>query len=69
MTLLKARLLIIIPALFFLGACTDDENNKEELTGNHVWKQQTDTLQTSKDVAKQLQQSLDKQQEQLNTND
>ena len=59
---------IIIPffLLSFLIACTDDENkNKKELSGDHIWKEQTDTLKTSKDVAKQLQQSLDQQKQKL----
>lgn len=49
-------------------ACSDNEDNKnskEETKGDHVWKQQTDALKTSKDVAKKLQEQLNQQQQKL----
>lgn len=49
-------------------ACSDNEDKsepKKEASGDHIWKHQTDALQTSKDVAKKLQESLNQQQKKL----
>ena len=52
--------------LSFTVACSDDDDNKKkEITGDHIWKQQTDALKTSKEVAKQVQKSLDQQKKKL----
>jgi len=48
--------------------CSDDRDKDEAKPGDHVWKQQTDTLKTSKDVAKQLQDSLNQQQKTIDEN-
>lgn len=48
----------------FLGACSDDKAT-ESKENDHVWKHQTDTLKTSKDVAKKLQDSLNQQQQKM----
>lgn len=52
-----------------LAACSDDAEesaSKKESTGDHVWKTQTDALQSAKDMSKKMQESLDQQQETLN---
>lgn len=49
-------------------ACSDDETqekNQNKSSGDHVWKQQTDTLKSAKDMAKKMQQSLDQQQQKM----
>ena len=54
-----------------LNACSDDADeptSKKETTGDHVWKTQTDALQSAKDMAKEMQKSLDQQQEKMNEN-
>ena len=52
------HLLISLIALGFLTACGNDEPVVEEKTGSHVWKSQTDNLQTAKDAAADLSDSL-----------
>ena len=52
-------------------ACSDDETQQKvqnESSGDHVWKQQTDTLKSAKDMAKKMQQSLDQQQQKMDEN-
>ena len=46
-------------------ACTDHEDKNtqtKETRTDHVWKNQTDTLKTSKDATRKLQESLNQQQ-------
>ncbi len=58
-----APLLLLATALL-LGACSDNNDDKAK-TGDHVWKTQTDALQQSKDVAKELQKNFDLQKQQM----
>ena len=51
-----------------LVACSEDSDKGVNKSGDHVWKHQTDTLQTSKDAAKKLQESLNQQQIQMDEN-
>jgi len=54
-----------------LDACsedTDSAKSENKMSGDHVWKQQTDTLKTSKDMAKKLQDSLNQQQKTMQEN-
>jgi uncharacterized lipoprotein YehR (DUF1307 family) len=60
-------LIFVANIALLLAACSDD-NGSEKEKGDHVWKQQTDTLQTSKDAAKKLQESLNQQQKQMDEN-
>ena len=60
-------LIIIASIASFLVACSDDSDSEKE-KGDHVWKQQTDTLQASKDAAKKLQESLNQQQQKMDEN-
>lgn len=55
----------------FITSCTDETNeqtSKKEKTGDHVWKTQTDTIQSAKDMANKMQESLKKQQENMDEN-
>ena len=45
-----------------LVACSEDKNQEN---GEHVWKQQTDTLKSAKDMAKKMQENLNQQQQKL----
>ena len=50
-------------------ACSDhndEQERKKESSGDHVWKTQTDALQSAKDMSKKMQESMDQQQEMLN---
>lgn len=52
-------------------ACSDDndeQESKKESSGEHVWKHQTDTLKSAKEMAKKMQESLNQQQEKMNDN-
>lgn len=51
-----------------LTACSDDSDKDETQAGDHVWKHQTDTLKTTKNAAKQLQDSLNQQQKHMDEN-
>ncbi|NNJ91097.1 MAG: hypothetical protein HKP55_05440 [Gammaproteobacteria bacterium] len=45
-------------ATAFLTACGDSEPVVEDKTDSHVWKSQTDNLQTAKDAAADISASL-----------
>ena len=47
---------------------TDEQTSKKESNGDHVWKTQTDALQTAKDMAKKMQKSLNQQKEKMDEN-
>ena len=71
----KIKTLILVAQILGIAslmiACSDDEENKASQTetqGDHIWKHQTDTLKTSKDAAKKLQESLNLQQQKLDEN-
>lgn len=63
-------LLIFISSIStFLVACSDDKNeekSEKKSSGDHVWKQQTDTLKSAKEMSKKMQESLNEQQQKLN---
>ncbi len=53
---------IIIFSTLLLIACSDDEGKDESNTrGDHVWKDQTDTIDKAKEVEDMLQDSADLQ--------
>jgi len=51
-------LFIALMATASLTACGDSEPVAEDKTGSHVWKSQTDNLQTAKDTAADISASL-----------
>ena len=52
-----------------LTACSDDEKQPvADTSGDHVWKTQTDALQSAKDVTKKMQESIKQQQENMDKN-
>ena len=56
---------------FSLTACSDDSeksSSKAEATGDHVWKSQTDALQSAKDVTKKMQENIQQQQQNMDNN-
>lgn len=63
----KINTIILLSLVSILAACSDEnqERSENKNNGDHIWKQQTDTLKTSKDVAKKLQESLNQQQKKL----
>ena len=71
-TLKKIILLGFISSLAsIMVACgdnPDDAATKDRANGDHVWKTQTDTLQSAKDMANKMQESLNQQQETMDNN-
>ena len=66
-TLLGLTLIISI----LLTACSDDAEQpatEAEATGDHVWKTQTDALQSAKDITKKMQESMKQQQKNMDEN-
>jgi hypothetical protein len=59
----------IIATLFsMLSACSDGKDsakNENKSRADHVWKTQTDVLQSAKDVAAKAQESLNQQKEKI----
>ena len=52
------KLYIAMMATVFLAACGDSEPVVEEKSDSHVWKSQTDNLQSAKDAAADISASL-----------
>jgi len=50
------------------GENPDEAAAKDNAKGDHVWKTQTDTLQSAKDMANKMQESLNQQQETMDEN-
>ncbi len=50
------------------GDNPDEATTKDKAKGDHVWKTQTDTLQSAKDMANKMQESLKQQQETMDEN-
>lgn len=70
MTKFKQIIFISFFSIFTLSlsSCSDDEQSetkKEEISGDHVWKNQTDALKSAKEMAKKMQQSIKQQQQTL----
>ena len=56
---------------FSITSCSDDTDKptpKAETTGDHVWKSQTDALQSAKDVTKKMQENIQQQQQNMDNN-
>ena len=70
----------IIPSLFLclisvmavsITACSEkseESSTKNANNGDHVWKTQTDTLKSAKEMANKMQENLNQQQESLDKN-
>ena len=50
------------------GDNPDEAATKDKAKGDHVWKTQTDALQSAKDMANTMQESLKQQQENMDEN-
>jgi len=65
----KTKMLILVlfsSVSLIMAACSDDkkeQTNKNK--GDHVWKQQTDTLKSAKEMAEKMQKNLEQQQQEL----
>lgn len=71
--MLKCKKIMFLGFLSFLilsmSACNDKaDENTVKANGDHVWQTQTDALQTAKDMAKKMQESLDLQKEKMDEN-
>ncbi|MCH8163593.1 MAG: hypothetical protein IIA99_05830 [Proteobacteria bacterium] len=55
--------IFLASALILVSACSDDEQGSSErkLSGDHVWKEQTDTIDKAKEVEGLLQDVAEKQ--------
>lgn len=65
-------LVFVLSISSFLASCSDDKNedkredkSEKQSSGDHVWKQQTDALQSAKEIAKKAQESLEQQQQKI----
>jgi outer membrane biogenesis lipoprotein LolB len=57
------KIILLGTVLFLISACSDDESAKseKELTGDHVWKEQTQAIDRAKEVEGMLQDAADEQ--------
>ncbi len=57
------KIILLGSVLFLFSACSDDETAKPEkkLTGDHVWKEQTQTIDRAKEVEGMLLDAADDQ--------
>ena len=63
----KFKIVILLSLVMAVVACSEEhkEQVKKESRGDHVWKSQTDTIQTTRDAAKKLQDTLNQQQQRI----
>ena len=60
---------ILLLSVFLVASCSDDEDkNKNELTGEHVWKEQTDTMDKARAVEGMLEDAAQEQREMIEQN-
>ena len=66
----KILMLVLFSSMSLtMAACSDDnkdQTNKNK--GDHVWKQQTDTLKSAKEMSGKMQQSMDQMQQNIDEN-
>lgn len=66
----KILMLVLFSSMSLtMAACSDDnkdQTNKNK--GDHVWKQQTDTLKSAKEMSEKMQQSMDQMQQNIDEN-
>ncbi len=66
----KILMLVLFSSMSLLmAACSDDnkdQTNKNK--GDHVWKQQTDTLKMAKEMSEKMQKSMDQMQQNIDEN-
>ena len=57
------KIILLVGILFLISACSDDESATPEkkLNGDHVWKEQTQTIDRAKEVEGMLQDAADEQ--------
>ena len=57
------KIIFLATALMLVSACSDDEQGSSEgkLSGDHVWKEQTQTIDKAKEVEGLLQDDADQQ--------
>ena len=57
------KIILLGTVLFLISACSDDESAKPEkkLSGDHVWKEQTQTIDRAKEVEGMLLDAADEQ--------
>jgi len=60
----KILMLVLFSSLsLIMTACSDDKKEQtNENKGDHVWKQQTDTLKAAREASEKIQKSMDQQQ-------
>jgi len=67
---IKILMLVLFSSVsLIMAACSDDkkeQTNKNK--GDHVWKQQTDTLKSAKEMAEKMQKSMDQMQQNIDEN-
>lgn len=63
-SLMKSLKNVLIISLISLAACSDD-STENKAKGDHIWKEQTEALQKTKDLAKTLDEEFKKKMEQM----
>ena len=61
------KIIFLGASLLFISACSDDENSTTEkkLSGDHVWKEQTQAIDRAKEVEGLIQDAADQQRKQI----
>ncbi len=69
---MNKMLMLLLTMLLFTAACSDDDkaasenkSSEPELSGEHVWKDQTDTIDKAKEVEGLIQDAADKQRQSI----
>ncbi len=61
--------ILLLTISLFISACSETGDESKKSKNDHVWKHQTDALESAKDVAKKLDDQLKQQQQNLDDND
>ena len=61
------KIIFLGSILLFISACSDDENatTEKKLSGDHVWKEQTQAIDRAKEVEGLIQDAADQQRKQI----
>lgn len=68
MKIAKILMLVLFSSVSLTMAACSDDRKEQTNKDDHVWKQQTDTLKSAKEMSEKMQQSMDQMQQNIDEN-